>query len=196
MCIPLFPLLLFVFSIPANAASYKKAYRKIVEQIEKKYGIMDYSLVYIDNNKSPELVCSSGGGAISIFTYRKGKAKCLINNSSDFERIQGGAMPGVGSYWHYSAGAHGAEFYYYIPKKNMLYCRFYSKYIGNYTDEGYGDKYKYMDIFFNIKNGCFERKGTIIDDATKIVGDISSPRKNYKDLIGKYSKKEILKKLK
>ena len=166
------------------ASNYKQAYKKVVNGIEQKSSL-EYTLAYIDKNKIPELVCSSGGGAFTAYTYKHGKAKCLINNGKDFKDIKEG-----GIYWRFTSGAIGTNFYYYIPKKNMLYCRYASKFI-DYVDE---DTHKFKDIFFKIKNGRFEHVESIIYDIST-VNEVFSSRKNYKLLIGKYSYWEFMKKL-
>lgn len=179
-------LFLFVFSVPANAANYKKAYRKIVKQIDPR-GYDEYSLVFIDNNKIPELVCTRpGGGGITIYTYRGGKAKCLINNGSGFDQMWFG-----GIYWKYGFGAHGFEEYYYIPKKNKMYNRTYHAHGAD------GNSPHYVDTFFRIKKGRFVFEKSIKFDVTNAAADkLYQIRKNYKALSGNYSKKKILKKLK
>lgn len=189
-------LLLFAFSVPVNAAGYKKAYRKIVEQL-KYADSFCYSLVYIDNNKIPELVCenSGGGGGILIYTYKSGKAKCLTNKyiSEEFKNL-GIDLP----FWRYSAGAHGFENYYYIPHKNKLYSR-----ICHSRQTSYTSWFKeYVDVFFEMKKGRF-RKNTSIknsmivtDDDTEKYEILYQTREGYITLRGKYTKKKILKKLK
>ncbi len=173
-------LLLFVFSIPANAASYKKAYRKTIGKL-KYADSAAYSLIYIDNDKIPELVCYlGGGGGISIYSYKSGKVKCLTKKYINEEVADSGAgLP----YWREGAGAFGFCIYYYIPKKNMLYNRHCHRHFD-----------KYVDTFFKIKKGRFVLIESISHDTD---GTEFLIRNDYKQLFVKgYSKKKILKKLK
>ena len=174
-------LFLFAFSIPANAADYKKAYRKTIEK-SKYADWAKYSLVYIDNDKIPELVCYLGaGGGISIYSYKSGKVKCLTNKYISKEVEGSGAgFP----YWKEGSGGFGTSFYYYIPKKNKL-CHIR----GHKQWNKYGFTYKYVYTFFKIKKARFEIKKLITFDEKKQIP------KDYKDLSGKYAYREILRKL-
>ena len=173
---------------------YKEAYRKTISKL-KYADSLKYSLVYIDNDKIPELVCenSGGGGGILIYTYKSGKAKCLTNNyiSEEFKHL-GIDLP----FWRYSAGAHGFEHYYYIPYKNKLYSRICHSRQISYTARSE----EYVDIFFEIKKGRFRKIESIKNNMIVTEGDTEKNkilyqiRKGYKLLIGNYSKKEILKK--
>ena len=172
-------LFLFVFSIPANAASYKNAYRRIVTSMGG-----DYSLVYIDNDKIPELVITNGGGSfILIYTYKNGKTICLTRErGKNYLEMEEGGVDGS---WKYGSGGFGVSAYYYIPKKNKLcHIRGHKKQIGPSEYE-----HTYVYSFFEIKKGRFEIMKSIT------YKEYQAPR-NYKDLRGKYSKKKILKKLK
>lgn len=158
-------LFLVTFSVPANAAGYKQAYRKTINKI-KYADSFKYALVYIDNDKIPELVCenSGGGGGILIYTYKSGKAKCLTNKyiSEEFKNL-GIDLP----FWRYSAGAHGFENYYYIPRKNKLYSRIcHSRQISltSWSEE-------YVDIFFEMKKGRFRKIESIKNNMIVTEGD-------------------------
>ena len=175
-------LFLLVFTTTANAAGYKKAYRKIVKQFEKDNPAISssyfsvknkYSLIHIDKNKTPELVCEHAGYYIAVYTYKKGKAKCLTYRKDKW-----------GEMFVWSFGAMGNYGYYYIPKKNTIFNR-----------NANGAGAEYIDSFFTIKNGRFKFKKSIRYDMTK-KGTRLPERKEYKPICGKYSKRIILKKLK
>ena len=82
--------------------AWKKAYRNVVKQFEKQENFYTdsklYQLVYVNDDKVPELVCSNGP-MDSIYTFYNGKAVVLYEGGS-----------GAG-------GDHGR---YYIPKKNIM----------------------------------------------------------------------------
>ena len=185
-------LFLFAISIPANAASYKAAYRKVAKQL----GYGDFSLVYIDGDKIPELVCTNSGGSfISIYTYKSGKAKCLtLDSPKDYPEMD---SYGVHNSWKYGAGGFGASVYYYIPKKNKLYhMRSHKIQDTNKDPSIYGWTYKQVFTDFKIKNGRFELMKSITKEVQSEDYDkVFQPPKNYIVLKGTYSMMDILKKL-
>ena len=130
-----------------------------------------------------------------IYTYKSGKAKCLTNNyiSEEFKHL-GIDLP----YWRYSNGAHGFENYYYIPNNNKLYCRICHSRQISYTSWSK----EYIDVFFEINKGCFRKTDSIKNNMIVTAGDtgkyeiLYQIREGYTLLIGNYSKKKILKKLK
>ncbi len=177
-----FFVLLFVITglmaVSAFGANYKKAYRKIVKKFEKSYPpssskyISDtnkYLLVYIDNDKIPELVCDHTYYYLSIYTYKKGKTKCLTYCKSKY---------GKSYTWPY--GAMGNYGYSYLPKGNSVFNR-------NANSAGA----EYVDTFYRIKKGKLKCYNSIIYDMTKN-GAVLPERKEYLSLSGKYTKNKIL----
>ena len=86
MFLTVLTLLVFLISISALGENYKKAYRRTILKFEKAHGRDDdyrkknlkYSLVYVDRNKIPELVCEDtnwGYTWAELYTFYKGKVK-------------------------------------------------------------------------------------------------------------------------
>ena len=87
----LFSLIIISLPITATAANYKKAYRKEVNKFEKEKSSSGseciYNLIYIDGDRTPELVCHNYGkymgrnflSYMRIYTFYKGKSRCLFD---------------------------------------------------------------------------------------------------------------------
>lgn len=173
-------MLLALSALPVQAAGkgYKKAYTNIVKRFEKKnpatrYASNKYALIYLDNNKVPELVCDHTGYYISVYTYKNGKARCLTYRKDKY---------GSSYYWAYGAmGNHG---YYFRPKKNSVYNR-----------DANGAGQEYVDTFFKIKGYRLKATKSLKYDMTK-AGTKLPERKKYKMIRGRISAARMLKKLK
>ncbi len=112
----LFSLIIVSLPITATAANYKKAYKEEVNRFEKEKGGSEkecsYSLIYVDKDKTPELVCESkymkDGSTVKsyfeFYTFRSGKIKSF--SSCVYAR--------VGMY---------SDRPFYRPKKNLFGIR-------------------------------------------------------------------------
>ena len=68
------------------SAEIKAAYRSKVEEYDKSHGNSKssgnkYSLIYIDNDDIPELVCDHSGYYMNVYTYYNGNVNCIMNES-------------------------------------------------------------------------------------------------------------------
>ena len=158
----------------SSKKNYKKAYRNVISQFEKRNKNLyysenhyRYSLIYIDKNKIPELVCDhytesgrTGPGDLEVYTVYKGKVR----------RLFGGTVP--------------QYFLQYRPKKNSILL------FRNAAVSGYF-----------VASVSIEKiqKGKLITLKKELplssYPELQKNTKKYKTVIGKYSKKKILKKL-
>ena len=170
----LFSLIIVSLPITATAANYKKAYREEVNKFELERGGSNkecgYSLIYVDKDKTPELVCESRymkDGSIvksyfEFYTFRSGKIKCF--SSCEYSRVgTGNNRP------------------FYRPEKNLFGFRHW-KVVSQWDD------------FYALK------KGELVHIRTKEYDKVSIyflPLIHKCEWIyGQYSKKGILKRLK
>lgn len=155
-------------------AAYKSAYLKAARQFNKAYpqtlAKNRYALIYIDNDKVPELVCDHSGYFLSIYTYKKGKTYCLTSTS-------------MSKTWSYGAG--GNYGYRYIPKKNKVL---------NIKADGGGKSYTYS--YFKISNGALKISKQIVIDMIEQSTEPPSISKKYKWITGTKTLSQLKKLLK
>lgn len=80
--------------------SYKEAYSAIIELYNKAYDDVTFSLVYFDDDDTPELACGKTGYYVSMYTFKDGVVYTLMDR------------------WGYGAG--GNYGYEYLPGENVL----------------------------------------------------------------------------
>ena len=172
-------LFLFMFLIPANAASYKKAYRAVVKKFEKKYKGKDYdkcmyNLIYINKDKKPELICE----AIKLMP----NSNNIWYSYSEYYTFYSGKTRRFCEDWSNPFSAF-FSLPFYQPKKNVFGFRCWNQ--GSISD-----------CFWKIKKGKRVKKAKTKEYGR--TGDVYSPKiaSKYKWIKAKYSKKKILKKLK
>lgn len=80
--------------------SYKAAYSAIIELYNKVYADVTFSLVYFDDDDTPELACGETGYYVSLYTFKDGMVYTLMDR------------------WGYGAGGnHGYE---YLPGMSVI----------------------------------------------------------------------------
>ncbi len=176
LCSCLF-LLSFTFSFGAfgsnNKNRYSKAYRDVISRFERKNVSAGsqgqhfvYNLIYIDNNSIPELVCENYWGELRL------------NSLLEVYTFHEGKAKSVFS------GHTPQSFLLYYPKKNSV-MHYENAAISGFGVAGVSVK--------KIKNGTFE---TYVKKVP--ITDPKAPKRNgkYKTVQGKYSKNNILKRLK
>ena len=160
------------------ASNYKQAYRKVVNKFEQKYKSSDYdkclyNLIYIDEDKKPELIC------VAIKLMSDGKKIWYTN--SEYYTFYSGREKNFHEVWMNPLGGH-SSLPFYERKKNKYGFRIW--------DQG-----SISDVYWSIRQG----KGTVgSTESYGRTGNIYDPPLNtkYKWIEGRFSKKEILKKLK
>ena len=68
-------------------AAMKAAYRDVVQvyynehkEYESEYSKLHFSLIYLDCDDTPELICGLGGYYVSMYAFKDGEAKLVIDN--------------------------------------------------------------------------------------------------------------------
>ena len=80
--------------------SYKEAYSAIIDLYNKAYEDVTFSLVYFDDDDTPELACGNTGYYVSLYTFKDGMVYTLMDS------------------WGYGAGGnHGYE---YLPGMSVI----------------------------------------------------------------------------
>lgn len=136
--------------------TYREIYRQLVTETEGDAII--FSLVYLDNDDTPELVvCDRGYEAYSIYTVKDGKAFCMMEAMttvemayfersgivSAFARWNGGGDEGGYGWYYYQVSADKVLVDGDLPTLHFTYDAVYDE-EGNWTGGG-TTKYYHMD---------------------------------------------------
>lgn len=84
---------------------YAQAYIDIINEYETEFPeCRKYDMIYLDDDDVPELVADMNGYYVSVFTYDNGIVYTLMDDMG--------------------YGSHGCVGYEYLPRQNVVYCRY------------------------------------------------------------------------